>query len=105
MLREFFNYHNIFYRLLGGYLYLAFVLSAMAVLFESLGILLIIPLVIEYSSTEVASGSSNFVSVGLDNLFDFLNIEKSFTAILVVLGSAFVLKAMFIMASYSYNSD
>ena len=59
---------------------------------------------IEYSSTEVASGSSNFVSVGLDNLFDFLNIEKSFTAILVVLGSAFVLKAMFIMASYSYNS-
>ena len=104
MLREFFKYLNIFYKVIGGYLYLAFGLSAMAVLFESAGILLIIPLVMEYSSPGSGSGSGNFVSVGLDNLFDFLNITKSFTAILVVFGSAFVLKALFIMASYSYNS-
>lgn len=94
------SYLAIFRRHLGRRLYLIFALAMLAALTEGFGIALLLPLL---ATADVGMGATEGTPEALATILNFLGIEGSLVGILVLIGTAFLLKGLITFAYGAYG--
>ena len=99
---SFIKYLKIFQKYTRGGIYLSFFLTTLAGLSEGLGITLLLPIVQSISGNipKNDQGISKFIFIFLNNL----NLSESYGFILFLITLAFIIKAILIFLTYTYNS-
>ncbi len=102
-IREIIYYFNVYKKYMGNRLYLVFILNLLAVVTESFGIALLLPLIKLVESdgnTEPESAVGEFIS----KLLEFFGIEGSLSGILIFISAVFILKGIIKFVEGAYNS-
>lgn len=96
------GYLKIFEKHLGKRMYLIFLLGIIASIFEGIGILMLLPLLESLSETNI-QGDSHFINQILSKFINFLGLSQSIASILLLIGSAFIIKGILTFGALGYK--
>ena len=104
---DFPKYLNFYKDFIGRKIYIVFALATFASISESIGILMLMPIFSEITSSNSISSEPNSgfnISSLIDSIFELINIEKTIISTLILIVVFFALKGVITFIALAYNS-
>jgi len=104
---DFPKYLNFYKDFIGRKIYIVFALATFASISESIGILMLMPIFSEITSSNSISSEPNSgfnISSFIDSIFELINIEKTIVSTLILIVIFFALKGVITFIALAYNS-
>ena len=103
-LLDIFQYFKIFEIYLGKRMYLIFLLSIVASLFEGIGILMLLPLLETLDGSVPQNPDQSQISEFLFNVIEFLGLSNNITSILLLISISFTIKGLLVFIALAFNA-
>ena len=103
-LLDIFQYFKIFEIYLGKRMYLIFLLSIVASLFEGIGILMLLPLLETLDGSVPQNPDQSQISEFLFNVIEFLGLSNNITSILLLISISFTIKGLVVFSALAFNA-
>ena len=103
-LLDIFQYFKIFEIYLGKRMYLIFLLSIVASLFEGIGILMLLPLLETLDGSVPQNPDQSQISEFLFNVIEFIGLSNNITSILLLISISFTIKGLVVFSALAFNA-
>ena len=98
------KYIRIFQKYLGFRMYLIFLLSLVASIFEGIGILMLLPLLQSIDTSGPQDEYDSEITNSINNLIEFLGVSNSMSSILILISIAFIIKGLITFFALGFNA-
>ncbi len=98
------KYIRIFQKYLGVRMYLIFLLSLVASIFEGIGILMLLPLLQSIDESGTQDDYDNEISNTINNFIEVLGLSNSMASILILISIAFIIKGLTTFFALGFNA-
>ena len=103
-IKDILKYIQIFQKYLGVRMYLIFLLSLIASIFEGIGILMLLPLLQSIDKSGTQDDYDNEIINTINNLIEFLGLSNSMASILILISIAFIVKGLITFSALGFNA-